>query len=149
MQRQLGKWPGWYLNPELSNCKAHVASVALGTQPRGKEQTLMVVTEHPWGAGATGMLQTRKRLVKSGTDLWSTGCHSQVSAQVECSPASSVPQVNVSFKTWLNCYLQRIFPDGHMAGLHPPLPQPNFQHHQCLSLPSHISCFKGKAEEWL
>lgn len=51
---QFDKWPDWDLNPELSNCKAHVASVALGTWPKGQEQTTMVVIA---GAGVIGRLQ--------------------------------------------------------------------------------------------
>lgn len=40
---------------------------------------------------------------------------------------SLCPQLNVSFKAWLNFYLQKTFPDAHV-----PLLQPNAQYHRCL-----------------
>lgn len=40
---------------------------------------------------------------------------------------SLCPQLNVSFKAWLNFYFQKTLPDAHM-----PLLQPNAQYHHCL-----------------
>lgn len=46
-----------------------------GTQPRGKEQTLTVVTEDPWGAAGIGHgTMVQQQVYEAGTD-WSTDSH--------------------------------------------------------------------------
>lgn len=92
MESQLEKWPGWDLNPELSNCKAHVASAAPGAQRRGKEPLW-------WLQGIPGSWGYWEVTDKEQVcEIWDT-LVVNVTPTGRMLPGSSFPQVNVSFRT--------------------------------------------------
>ena len=88
---QLDKWPGWDLNQELSNCKAHVASVALGTWPKGQEQTIIGGCSRGWshwevkGTGLCSLGQT------CGQQAVSPNCAGLLLGPVQLIPSENSP----------------------------------------------------------